>query len=97
MAHLADLTDANEAGRAHPWAMTDAPDDFIPALARGVVGLRMVVERLEGVWKLNQHRSEADQVGMAEGLASTGQPGAAAIGELVRAELDRARSSKPEG
>ena len=97
MAHLADLTDANEAGRAHPWAMTDAPADLIPALARGVVGLRMVVERLEGVWKLNQHRSEADQAGMAEGLASTGRPGAAAIAELVRAELDRARSSEPEG
>ena len=96
MAHLADVTDANEAGRAHPWAMSDAPADFIPALARGVVGLRLVVERLEGVWKLNQHRSEADQAGMAEGLASTGQPGAAAIADLVRAELGRVRPPETE-
>jgi transcriptional regulator len=89
MAHLADVTDMNEAGRPHPWALSDAPPDFIPALARGVVGLRFAVERLEGAWKLNQHRTVADQQTMVAGLEATGRPAEAAIAALVRAELAR--------
>ncbi|NRG17826.1 FMN-binding negative transcriptional regulator [Rhizobiales bacterium] len=66
--HLAQLTDRNEAGRSDPWSLEDAPDGFIPALSRGIVGVRLSVERLEGSWKLNQHRSDADRIGMIEGL-----------------------------
>ncbi|MXN63507.1 FMN-binding negative transcriptional regulator [Stappia sp. GBMRC 2046] len=68
--HLRQLTDRNELGRTEPWAVGDAPDGFITALSRGIVGVRLAVERLEGSWKLNQHRSEADRAGMIGGLRS---------------------------
>jgi transcriptional regulator len=84
MAHLNELTTINEADRAEPWAMSDAPADFIPALARGVVGLRLSVERLEGAWKLNQHRSAEDQAGMVEGLLERGRPLDLALAEMIR-------------
>lgn len=87
MAHLAALTDANEAGRAEPWAMTDAPGDYIAGMARAVVGLRLRVERLEGAWKLGQHRSAADRAGTVAGLEATGRPEDAAVAAAMRAKL----------
>ena len=42
------LTDLHEASRAGPWAVRDAPEAFIRAQLRGIVGLRMPIMRIEG-------------------------------------------------
>ena len=76
-AHVTRISDAMEADRPAPWAVGDAPPDYIAALQRGIVGLRLPVARLEGAWKVNQHKSEADRAGTAEGLAASGPQGAA--------------------
>ncbi len=66
--HIRELSDEQESGQPMPWSVDDAPPGFIEALARGIVGLRIPVASLDGVWKLNQHRSEADRLGMIDGL-----------------------------
>lgn len=73
--HLNDLTEANESSRDAPWKVADAPESYLAGLSRGIVGLRLVVERLEGAWKLNQHKSEPDRMGTAGGLAGSGEAG----------------------
>ena len=82
LGHLGDVTDANEAGREHPWAVTDAPGGFVRGLARAIVGLRMAVSGIEGAWKLIQHKPEADRLGAMAGL--DGEPHGAEIAELMR-------------
>jgi transcriptional regulator len=62
------LTDLYERGRPEPWAVTDAPETFVQAQLRGIVGLRLPITRIEGKRKLSQNRSEADRQGVAEGL-----------------------------
>ena len=74
-AHLDDLTRANEAAREEPWNLSDAPASFTASLRRGIVGLRLTVDRVEGSWKINQHKNEADKAGTAQGLASSGEMG----------------------
>ncbi|MBU0644948.1 MAG: FMN-binding negative transcriptional regulator [Alphaproteobacteria bacterium] len=74
-AHLRDLTHRHEAGRAEPWAMSDAPVPYLAALKRGIIGLRFTVDRLEGKWKVNQHKSTADRQGSYEGLMASGEQG----------------------
>ncbi len=69
--HLTDLTDASERDRDQPWAVSDAPGDFIQNLARALVGVRMTVESLEGSWKLIQHKPEADRRGTIAGLSAS--------------------------
>jgi transcriptional regulator len=69
MAHLATLTNIHEAESPVPWKIADAPADYIASLAKGIVGLEMTVERLEGKWKVSQNRSEQDRHGVARGLA----------------------------
>ena len=66
--HLNEMTDEKEAPRDAPWQVADAPDRYIEARMRGIVGLPITVDRLEGSWKLNQNKSEADQAGTVAGL-----------------------------
>ncbi len=68
LAHVREVSDQMESGYAVPWSVDDAPEGYITALARGIVGIRIPITSLEGVWKLNQHRSEADRHGMIAGL-----------------------------
>jgi transcriptional regulator len=69
MNHLASLTNRQEAASRVPWKIGDAPPDYIASQIRGIVGLEMTIERLEGKWKVSQNRPERDRVGVAEGLA----------------------------
>ncbi|MDK1388662.1 FMN-binding negative transcriptional regulator [Sinorhizobium sp. 8-89] len=65
------LTRLHEEPRADPWAVGDAPEDFIRAQLRGIVGLRMPITRLEGKRKMSQNRNAADRAGVASGLAAS--------------------------
>jgi transcriptional regulator len=79
------LTREQEAGIGSNWQVGDAPEAFIEGQMRGIVGIEMRVESLVGKFKLSQNRSEADQRGVAEGLASQSKESAQTMAELVRA------------
>lgn len=71
---LAGLTERHEGPRPQPWAVDDAPQDYIAGMLRAVVGFALPIERLEGKWKLGQNRSEADRRGVHDGLANSTDP-----------------------
>ena len=77
------LTSKNEASRSKPWAVADAPTDFIAAQLRGIVGVRIPVTRFEGKRKMSQNRPEADRVGVAAGLAASESPGDREVALLI--------------
>jgi transcriptional regulator len=62
------LTNRQETSRADPWAVGDAPADFIAAQLRGIVGVRIPVTRFEGKRKMSQNRPAGDRLGVAAGL-----------------------------
>jgi transcriptional regulator len=80
---VSKLTDMHEKPRAAPWAVTDAPEDFVRAQLRGIVGLRLPIQRIEGKRKMSQNRSEADRRGVAAGLADSELPGERAAARLI--------------
>lgn len=63
------LTERHEHSREQPWAVSDAPADYIKAMLNGIIGIELRVRRLDGKWKLSQNRSEADRAGVTAGLA----------------------------
>lgn len=65
---ISHLTHTQEHHRPAPWKMTDAPEDFITGLLKGIMGLEIPVERIEGKWKVSQNRSAADRQGVVDGL-----------------------------
>ncbi|HYZ21956.1 MAG TPA: FMN-binding negative transcriptional regulator [Rhodopila sp.] len=77
------LTDRHEAERAQPWAVSDAPNDFVQGMLRGIVGIGLTITRLEGKVKMSQNRPAADQDGVIQGLRADGR--AALAGAVGRA------------
>ena len=77
------LTNQHESRRADPWAVSDAPSDYIDTMLRAIVGFEIRVERLEGKFKASQNRDQADRQGVVRGLAAAGMTDADCA-ELVR-------------
>ncbi len=48
------LTAAHEAARPKPWAVSDAPEDFIAAQLAAITGFTLAIETIEGKWKMSQ-------------------------------------------
>ena len=71
--HLEALTDRHEASQHKPWAVSDAPDDFIETLARGIIGIEIAITRIDGKKKMSQNRPEADRLGVRAGLKAAGR------------------------
>jgi transcriptional regulator len=87
---IAELTALKEGAREKPWAVTDAPETFVEAQLKGIVGLEIPISRIEGKWKVSQNRPEADREGVIEGLRAESGEQAAAMADLV-ASRGRAR------
>ena len=68
LAAVTDLTNRHEHDRVEPWHVTDAPDEYITAQLKAIIGLEMHVEHVEGKAKLSQNRSDADRHGVVTGL-----------------------------
>lgn len=76
------LTDRHERDMPRPWQVSDAPEDFVDRMLAAVVGVELVVGRLEGKWKLSQNQPAANRAGVVAGLR---EQGGAQAGELAAA------------
>ena len=83
LAVVSRLSDLHEAGRERPWSVTDAPEAYVAAQLRGIVGLRLAITRIEGKRKLSQNRSASDRVGVATGLAGAAREEERALGAMI--------------
>src|SRR3954466_1533824 len=70
LAHVRQLVDAHEAARAVPWSVDDAPEAYVRGQAKGIVGLELVIGRIDAKRKLAQNRSADDIKGAIDGLAA---------------------------
>jgi transcriptional regulator len=87
-AQVRSLTNAHEASRAMPWGVADAPESFIRAQLRGIVGFEIPITRIEGKWKVSQNRPEPDRAGVVAGLRAE-EDEAGSMAELVERGLVR--------
>ena len=70
---LDQLTDRHESKRQAPWSMSDAPDDFIQAQLKRIVGFSLTIDRIEGKSKISQNRTASEQAGVIDGLHQDGE------------------------
>ena len=69
-----DLTRLHEGARPQPWALSDAPTEYLNTQVKAIVGLELTITQLEGKYKLSQNRSQADQQGVVAGMANPHDP-----------------------
>ena len=68
-----------------PWAVSKVTAGRLDALKKAIVGLVMSVDEIEGSFKLNQHKSDADHLAVATALGQQPDAGAQAIAREMRA------------
>ncbi len=83
---LRRLTDKHEGARAEPWGVDDAPEKYYTGQLRAIVGLELVISRIEVKVKMSQNRSDADIDGVIVGLTEDGNQDVAKLVEQSRAE-----------
>jgi transcriptional regulator len=81
---VAAQTGRHEAGRPAPWSVDDAPEDYVRAQLKGIVGFEIAITALEGKRKLSQNRTPTDRDGVAAGLAASDDPRDRAVAAEMR-------------
>ncbi len=67
-----------------PWTTAKMTAARLETMKKAIVGLVMSVEEIEGSFKLNQHKSEADYAAVAGELQSQTDAGSQQIADLMR-------------
>lgn len=67
------LSIKHEAERAEPWSVDDAPAAYVAGQLRAIVGVELLIDRLEAKTKLSQNRSTDDIDGVIDGLEADGE------------------------
>ena len=67
------LTAQHEAGSPAPWALADAPADYVAQMLGAIVGIEITLSALTGKWKLSQNRERSDRDGVVTVLDAQGQ------------------------
>jgi transcriptional regulator len=65
---VTELTNRHEAGRSQPWQVTDAPESYTQSQLRGIVGVEVVIAKVEGKSKMSQNQPGRNRAGVVAGL-----------------------------
>ena len=84
-------TRIQEEHNERPWAVEDAPIEYVESMLKAIVGFRIEIAALEGAWKFSQNKNDADLLGVIEGLEDRGDTD---VASLVR---ERGGAHRPTG
>jgi len=87
------LTNRHEQGRAQPWQVTDAPENYTRAQLRAIVGIELTITKVEGKAKMSQNQPERNRTGVVAGLKQSDAPG----DQLVADRVDALGSTNANG
>ncbi|MFC4537042.1 FMN-binding negative transcriptional regulator [Sphaerisporangium dianthi] len=83
------LTVKHESARPVPWSVDDAPEAFVKGHLRAIVGIEVVITRVEAKWKLGQNRSPEDADGVITGLLAGTEADRATAAAMREATAER--------
>ncbi|HEY7980514.1 MAG TPA: FMN-binding negative transcriptional regulator [Candidatus Eremiobacteraceae bacterium] len=70
-----------EARNEHPWAVEDAPQEYVDSMLGAIVGFTIEIAAIDGAWKFSHNKNDADLHGVIDGLEDRGDT---AVASLVR-------------
>jgi len=76
------------------WMPSDAPERYTQLLKKNIIGIEIVIDRLEGKFKMSQESSKGDREGVIKGFQGLGSESGLRMAEMVseRGRLKDARS-----
>ena len=92
---IEELTRTLEQRREQPWAVGDAPADFVAMQRRAIVGVEIEILDIKGKWKTSQNRNAADRARRRRRARGDGRRGGARHGgNRARDEPPRLRRTR---
>jgi transcriptional regulator len=91
------LTARHEATEQEPWSVDDAPRRFIRGQLEGIVGVKLVISRVEGKAKLSQNRSREDIATVITGLTARGDHESASLVRNANMAPEAPSPKRPSG
>ena len=85
-AHVTQLSQAHEGPLPEPWTIGEAPESYIAAMLKGIVGFELEVTQLDGKYKLTQNRDEADRAAVRDAYAREGRDDMARLMDFTKAD-----------
>lgn len=82
---VTQLTHKQEAASPQPWAVDDAPPDYLASMLKAIVGISLEVTQWSGKWKVSQNQPASNRAGVVHALNSLQQEPASAMAALVLA------------
>jgi len=64
-----DLTNLHEAQQSIPWAISDAPKEYIDKMLPAIVGFEIKILSMTGKWKVSQNQPDRNKRGVYDGLS----------------------------
>ena len=80
---LSKLTQDFEASQPIPWSLNDAPENYIQALCRAIVGIRISITDIQAQFKLSQNKTVENRAGVLAGLQQCNTAKADAMAKLI--------------
>lgn len=87
--------DFYESAMEHPWE-ADFNDSYVEGMMKGIVCFEIVVDRLEGKWKLNQNHSIERQTKVISALKNKGDKSALEVAQLMEENVQAVLNGKRE-
>ena len=72
-----------EVNQPNPWSLDDAPAEYIQAMCRAIVGIRVNIKDVQAQFKLSQNKTAENRVGVVAGLKQLGTAKADEMATLV--------------
>jgi len=82
-AQVAQLTDQQERNSPKPWAVDDAPPDYIDSMLKAIVGISIEVTQWAGKWKVSQNQTPANRAGVVAALGGMQGEQAAVMADAI--------------
>lgn len=83
-AQVTALTQHQEAARAQPWAVDDAPRTYTDTMIRALVGISIPVVTITGKWKVSQNQPPVNRESVASRLEESALDADRAMAALIR-------------
>jgi transcriptional regulator len=78
------MTAQQEADFPKPWTLNDAPEDYIEKLITAVVGIEIVITKLDGKWKVSQNQPAENKESVVVSLGNRNDKNDSAMIDLIR-------------
>lgn len=82
---LVDFTNQNESHRNEPWAVTDAPEQYLKIMQRAITGLEIEIEESQCKYKFEQKLGADNVAGVIKGFKKEGNDVVAGLVESSNA------------